>query len=99
MAAESKYQSDLKKKIKNMFPGCFIFKGCSQQIQGFPDLIVLYNDKWAALEVKKSADASHRPNQDLYVERIAQNSYAAFVYPENEAEVLYGLQRALGSGR
>ena len=62
---ENKFQADLKKELKSRFPGCIVTKLDSADIQGIPDLLVLYKDKWAALEVKKSATASHRPNQDL----------------------------------
>jgi hypothetical protein len=44
------------------------------------------------LECKKSASASHQPNQDYYVDKFRKWSYAAFVYPENLDTVLYELQ-------
>ena len=61
---ENKFQADLKKELRAIFPGCIVTKLDSSDIQGIPDLLVLYKDKWATLEVKKSATASHRPNQD-----------------------------------
>ena len=64
---ENKFQADLKKELRAIFPGCIVTKLDSSDIQGIPDLLVLYKDKWATLEVKKSATASHRPNQDYYV--------------------------------
>lgn len=64
-------------------------------IQGIPDLIVLANDKWAALEVKESANAKHQPNQDLYVARLNKMSFARFVYPENKQEVMNELEQTL----
>lgn len=51
---ESKFQSDLKKELKNKFPGCIVMKADSADIQGIPDLLILYKDKWASLEVKKN---------------------------------------------
>ena len=45
-----------------------IFK--MDQIQGLPDLLILYGEKWASLECKRSATAKKRPNQDYYVEKI-----------------------------
>ena len=62
-------------------------------IQGIPDLLVLYKDRWAALEVKKSADAKHQPNQDDYVAQMNADSFAAFIYPENEEYILDKLQQ------
>lgn len=62
--------------------------------QGILDLTVLYGDKWATLEVKRSADAPVRPNQDYYVQQLSEMSFAAYIYPENEKEVLNALQKA-----
>ena len=92
MAKESKFQSDLKKDIKNEYPGCYVFKTDALQYQGIPDITILYKDKWAMLECKKSADARHRPNQDYYVNRIRNEAYASFIYPENRDEVLQELR-------
>lgn len=94
---EKDFQRNLIKKLKAMFPNCVVLKTDPDYIQGFPDLIVLYNDKWAALECKRSKTAGHRPNQDYYVENLNGMSFAAFICPENEEEVLYGLQQAFGS--
>ena len=85
---ENKFQADLKKELKSRFPGCIITKLDSADIQGIPDLLVLYKDKWATLEVKKSGTASHRPNQDYYVEKMNNMSFSKFIYPENKEVVL-----------
>lgn len=90
---ESKFQSDLKKELKEMFPGCIITKLDSGDIQGIPDLLVLYKDKWATLENKRSAKASHQPNQDYYVEKMNGMSFSSFIYPENKDEVLAKLRK------
>ena len=91
---ERDYQAYLIKKLKTMFPGCIVLKNDPNYIQGFPDLTIFYGDRWAALEVKQSAAASHRPNQDYYVDMLNDMSYAAFIFPENESEVLREIQRA-----
>ena len=92
---ESKYQASLIKKIKERLPGCIIMKNDSSYIQGIPDLLILYNDKWASLEVKKSAVAKHRPNQDYYVEKMNEMSFSAFIFPENEEDILDEMARSL----
>lgn len=94
---ESKFQSDLKKELKKMFPGCIITKMDSGDIQGIPDLLILYEGKWATLECKKSANASRRPNQGYYVDKMNKMSFSRFIYPENKEEVLNELQRAFES--
>ena len=50
---ESGFQDRLIAEIKDMFPGCMVFK--MDQIQGIPDLLILYGKRWASLENKKSA--------------------------------------------
>ena len=92
---ERDFQAKLIKELKVMFKGCIIVKNDPNYIQGIPDLLILYNDRWAALEVKKSATAHHQPNQEYYVDLIDQMSFAAFIYPENKEEILYELQQAL----
>lgn len=77
-----------------MFPGCIITKNDPQHRQGMLDLTVLWEDHWASLEVKASRSASTRPNQEYYVQKLGEMSFAAFIYPENEEEVLSALQQA-----
>ena len=96
---ERDFQARLIKELKQIFKGCIFMKNDSSYIQGIPDLLILYRDKWAALEVKKSETASHRPNQEYYVELMYEMSYASFIYPENKEEVLYELQQTLFSRR
>lgn len=94
---ENKFQSELIKEIKDKFPGCIVMKNDSAYIQGIPDLLVLYESKWAALECKKEAKASKRPNQQYYVEKMDEMSFARFVYPENKEVVLNELQQSFKS--
>ena len=96
---ENRYQSKLIKKLKQRFPGCVITKTDSGYQQGFPDLILLWKDYWAALEVKASADTNSQPNQAHYIQQLGAMSFAAFIYPENEEEVLNALQQAFESTR
>lgn len=91
---ENYFQAKLIKKLHNMFPGCIVLKQDANYIQGMPDLLILYNDKWAALECKKNEKAKHRPNQDYYVDKLGKMSYASFIFPENEEAVLHDIQRA-----
>lgn len=94
---ERDYQKKLVKKLKDIFPGCIVMKNDAQLKQGIPDLTVLFRDKWACLEVKKSEKASHRPNQDLKVQQMNEMSYASFIYPENETQVFKELGEVFGA--
>lgn len=85
---ENRFKTKLVKELKDRFPGCIITHLDPNEIQGIPDLLILYKDKWAALEGKKTADASIRPNQLYYVDRMSEMSYASFIYPENKERVL-----------
>lgn len=94
---ENEYQGRLIKKIKERFPGCEVLKNDPNYIQGVPDLTILYKDKWAALECKRSADATLRPNQSYYISKFDSMSFSRLIYPENEEEVLNELQQSFGS--
>lgn len=91
-ARENKYQAGLIKRLTARFPHCMILKNDSGYLQGIPDLIMLCDERWAMLEVKASAKASHQPNQDYYIEKLDCMGFARFVYPENEAEVIRDLE-------
>lgn len=90
---ENKFQAKLIKELKKEFPGCMVLKNDPTYLQGVPDLLVLYKDKWASLEVKKSATAKHQPNQDYYVDKMNEMSHSAFIFPENKDQVLDDLRK------
>jgi hypothetical protein len=92
---ESKFQTQLIKEIKRMIPGCVVLKNDASYLQGVPDLLVLYRDRWAMLEVKASEDAYVGPNQLYYIDMFRSMSFSAFIYPENKKEILDDLQHAL----
>lgn len=94
---ESKFQADLISELRMMFPGCYILKNDPNYIQGIPDLLILYQDRWAALEVKKNRQAHLQPNQRWYIDAFNRMSFAAVIYPDNKEEVLDALQQAFGS--
>ena len=96
---ERVYQAKLIKELKSRFEGCMVLKNDSSYIQGIPDLLVLYEDRWASLEVKKSETAEHRPNQEYYVDLMDKMSFSRFICPENQEEVLHELQQTFESGR
>lgn len=92
---ESGFQDKLIKELKELFPGCMVFK--MDQIQGIPDLLVLYGKTWFSLENKKSANAKKQPNQEYYVGLMNEMSFSRFIYPENKEEVLNDLCKTFKS--
>ena len=91
---ERDFQSKLIVELKQLFQGCIVMKLDSNYIQGIPDLLILFNNRWASLECKKSASAKKRPNQEYYVRTMNEMSFSRFIYPENKEEVLNELQQA-----
>lgn len=96
---ENAYQASLIKELKVRFPGCFVLKNDSSYLQGIPEILVLIEDWWAILEVKRSKDAPYRPNQEYYLDLLGQMSFTATIYPENEEEVLDEIQRQFETRR
>jgi hypothetical protein len=94
---ENKFKTKLVKELKEMFPGCMVVHTDPNEIQGVPDLLILYEKKWASLEGKKTSTSSHRPNQKYYVDKMNDMSFSRFIYPENKEEVLHELQQAFQS--
>lgn len=97
--SETTYQRNLIKRIKERLPGCEVLKNDPTNIQGIPDLLILYKDRWAMLEVKKSEDAGVQNNQAYYIEAFNRMSFASFIWPEVEGEVLDALQSSFGVAR
>ena len=81
---ERKFQKELIDEIKSRLPDAIVMKNDPNYIQGIPDLTILNQDKWAALEIKRDAEAKHRPNQDYYIDKMNDMSFAAFIFPENK---------------
>lgn len=103
---ESDYQAGLKERLKKRFPGCMVYKMDPGKgvPQGTPDLLILYGDKWGALECKKNcAEAEkkdgHIKNQKYYVRKMNKMSFASIIYPENEEDVLNDMERSFKNKR
>ncbi len=94
---EAQFQTRFIKRIKARFPGCKVLKNDSGYQQGIPDWTILFNDRWATLEIKRSADASKQPNQEYFIDEFNKMSFAVIVFPENEEEVLLALEQAFAA--
>ena len=90
---ESKFKTNiLIPALRKRFPGCVITH--VTDIQGGPDLLVLYKNKWAALEGKKSSHSAKQPNQDYWNETLNKMSFSRIIHQSNMEEVLNELQRS-----
>lgn len=104
---ESEFQSLIIDDLHEMFGefhqgGCLVLKNDSGYLQGIPDLLVLYKNKWAMLEVKKKTPtkaSDYEPNQEWYIETLGEWSYVAMICPENKEMVYSDLQRTFRSAR
>lgn len=97
MKRENKYQQQLMERLEVTFGAdAKIFKSSPYAPQGWPDITIIHKSgRWAFLEAKKSKNEPHQPNQDWYVELLDNWGFAAFIYPENEDEVIDELVRYL----
>lgn len=85
---ESVFQRNLKNELKERYPDCIITKMDANIIQGIPDMLILFNNKWATLEIKKNSKANIQPNQKYYVDKMNTMSFSRIIYPENKEKVL-----------
>lgn len=90
---ENKFKTKLVKEIRARLPEAIVLH-TNPPPQGIPDLLVLNEGGWAALEGKKENGSSHRPNQDYWIEKMNKMSFAAFISPENKEEVLDAMERS-----
>ena len=91
---ESAFTFELKDELKQRFPGCVIIRPDPNQVQGIPDLLVLWGSRWAMLESKRGSNSVRQPNQEYYVGLFDEMSFAAFIHPNNYRDVLDDMERA-----
>lgn len=91
---ENRFQTNLINEIKQRFEGSIVLKNNANYLQGVPDIIILYKDTWACLEIKQNQDAKKRPNQEYYVKLMGEMSFSAFIYPENKEDVLHAMEQS-----
>ena len=52
---ENKFKTGLVKDLKKRFPGCMVVHLDPNEIQGIPDLLVLYRDRWQHSKERRQA--------------------------------------------
>lgn len=95
---EGPYKTRLTKKIRKRMPHAIVLRLDANHLQGVPDILILLGPCWGALEGKASPSSPVQPNQPYYVHLMNEMSFAAFIDPSNEEEVLRDLQQALERG-
>lgn len=90
---ESSFKARVLERIKDLYPDVMVLKNDAGYLQGVPDWLFLLGPYWFSLEIKRSKDASIRPNQPYYVELMNNMSFSAFIYPENFDEIFDEIQR------
>jgi hypothetical protein len=94
MALERNFQSKLISRLYEIFPEAIVLKNDANYLQGFPDITILYGNRWAVLETKREKISHRQPNQGYYVKTLNDMSFSRFVNPDNVEEVLSELQEA-----
>jgi hypothetical protein len=89
MPNENRFQAKLIEELKELFPDAWIFKSSPYAPQGWPDVTIVFGNGCVAyLECKKSRNERRQPNQEYYVRKLNEGSFAAFIFPENKEDVL-----------
>lgn len=93
---ENEFQGKLIAEIKRRFPGIIVLKNDEQYLNGIPDLTLLWQDRWAFLEVKRSLREDYEPLQEYYIKKANDMSFGSMICPENKVLVLDKLEVAWG---
>lgn len=96
---EKKFEKKVCDELQTLFPGAVILKLDPLYIQGIPDRLILFRNKWASLEIKREYNSNIQPNQEHYISMLDSMSYASFLHPENKKEVFDDLQRLFSRHR
>ena len=93
---ESGFKKKFLDNLEIRFPGIVIVQTDPTNFLSFPDIILLYGNRWAALETKRNTKARKQPNQPHWIRELNDMSYASFLSPENQQEVLDELEQLFG---
>jgi hypothetical protein len=89
---ESRFKADFKDAVTKRIPHVKMYEPKTNR-RARPDLIILGLGVWAAIEFKREEGASRQPNQERHMSELGEMGFAYFAYPDNEEEVLRGLER------
>lgn len=84
---ESNYQKSVKERIIREFPGARVAKAEPSRFwQGVPDLLITYKGIITWFECKRETNAAKRRNQEWWVRKLNEETFACFCYPEVKEE-------------
>ena len=87
MTLEKDFQAKFLSDLRKMGYKCFKQQMNATTRVGTPDAFIFKEGFWGWLEFKKSKNAKKRPGQQQNVDWANENSFGAFVYPENAKEI------------
>ena len=87
MVREADFQSKFISWARKQGFKCFKQQMNATTRAGTPDCFLFLEGWWGWIEFKKSKNAKKRPGQQQNVDWANENSWGAFVYPENEDEI------------
>lgn len=87
MVLEKDFQATVIRWLKKQ--GCVVLKyeANATTRAGVADVFFCKEGFYGFLECKKSKNAKKRPGQQAFIDKMAEWSYGAFVYPENWDEI------------
>lgn len=87
MVLEKDFQAKILRWLKSQ--GCVTLKyeANATTKAGVADIFFCKEGFYGFLECKKSKNAKKRPGQQAFIDKMAEWSYGAFVYPENWEEI------------
>lgn len=91
---ESQFKTKIAGQLTVLLPYCVLLKNDEQFMPGIPDMLILYQDRWAMLEFKRSAPRrkqDYEPNQEYYLRKFNDMAFASVIYPDNASLVLQEL--------
>lgn len=97
---ENTFKTGLVKELKSRFPGCIVLHADPNEIQGIPDLVVLYEDTFMqhGLFGKGSARKNHKYYQRVEVGTDRNGNTEYYYFYSKEAYDNYRRSRAISRG-
>lgn len=87
MVLEKDFQAKVIKWLRSKGFKCFKQQMNATTRAGTPDLFIFKEGWWGWIEFKKSKNAAKRPGQQENIDWAQENSWGAFVWPENFEQI------------